>query len=156
MNISFHRSNGQGNLHSKMTNRIFSNSPSIVSRLISLSIIGQSLNVKVYQHYGVRLHVVWRTHKYGDSSERCMERYFFLYEELETFCRGLKSGALEGLYDCVFLGIYRFREGKVDICFKRPILQSEINIQSCLLKCYQEDLNLSPCKCPVSYSNWLE
>jgi len=156
MNTFFHRSNGQGNLHSKMTNRIFSNGPSIVSRLISRSITGQSLNLKVHEHYGLRLHLVWRTHKHDDSSERCMERYFFLYEELETFCRGLKFGAMEGLCDCVFMGLYRFLEGKADICFKRPILHSEINIPRSLLKCYQEDLSLSPCNCPVSSSHWLE
>ena len=85
-----------------------------------------------------------------------MERYFFLYKELETFCRGLKFGAMEGLCDCVFMRLYRFLEGKADICFKRPILQSEINIPRSLLTFYQEDLNLSPCNCPVSSSHWLE
>jgi len=139
-----------------MCNRVFSNSSSIVSRLISRSITEQSLKINVHQHFGLKLHLVWRTHRYDDSPERCKERCFLIYEELETFCKELKYGARVGLCDCVFIGVHWFLKGKVDICLKRPILQSELEIPRFWLKCYQECLSKSLCRCPVTSSHWLE
>ena len=156
MNARFQRSRGQGSLHSKMSTTISSNNPSIVLRLFSRSITGQNLNIKIHQHFGKTIHLVRKTldknlsnTTYHNPSERCMKSYFILYEELETFCRELKYGALQGLCDCVFPGLYRFLD-KITICFRRPLLLIEKDIPRCWIKCYQELLNLSPCKCPVS------
>jgi len=156
MNTRFQRSTGRGSLHSKMTTAVSSNNPSIVSRLFSRSITGRNLDIKIHQHFGKRIHLVWKTldksHSnttYRNPPERCMERYFILYKELENFCRELNYGALEGLCDCVFPGLYRFMDRKVNICFRWPTLQIEKDNPRCWIKCCQE-LNLSPCKCPVS------
>ena len=154
MNARFHRSTGQGSLHSKMSTTISSNNPSIFSRLFSRSVTGRNLNIQIHQHFSKTIHLVWKTldKSPNNPSERCMERYFILYEELENFCRQLKYGALEGLCDCVFPGLYKLLGTKVTICFRRPLLQIERDIPTCWLKCYQEFSELSPCECPVSSS----
>ena len=153
MNARFQRSTGQGSLHSKMSATISSNNPSIASRLFSPSVTGRNSNIQIHQHLGKTIHLVCKTldnTKHRNPSERCMERFFILYKELENFCRELKYGALEGLCDCVFPGLYRLLDTKVTICFRRLLLQIEREIPRCWLKCYQEFSDLSPCQCPVS------
>ena len=152
MNARFQRSIGQGSLHSKMSKKISSN-PSIASRLFSRSVTGRNLNIQIHQHFSKTIHLVWKTldnTKRRNPSERCMERFFILYEELENFCRELKYSALEGLRDCVFPGLCRLLDTKVTICFRRPLLQIERDFPRCWLKWYQEFFDLSPCECRVS------
>jgi len=126
MNAHFQRSTGQGRIHSKTSTTISSNNP-IVSRLFSRSITGRNLNIKIHQHFGKTIHLVWKPldKSPNNPSERCMERYFSLYEEIENFCWELKYGTLEGLCDCVFPGLYKLLDTKVTICFRRPLLQIE-------------------------------
>ena len=126
MNARFQRSTGQGSLHSKVSAKISSNNPSIVSRLFFRSVTGRNLNIQIHQHFGKNIHLVWKTldnTTHRNPSERCMERFFILYEEHENFCRELKYGALEGRCDCVFPGLYRLLDTKVSICFRLPLLQ---------------------------------
>jgi len=158
MNARFRRSTGQGSLHSKMSTAISSDNSSIVSRLFSRSVTGQNLNIQIHQHFAKSIHLIWKTHDKdpNNPSERCMERFFLLYEELENFCGELKYGALEGLCDCVFPGLYRLLGTKVTICFRRPVLQTERDFPRCWLKCYQEFSQHSPCECPVSSSELLQ
>ena len=124
MNARFRRSAGQGSLHSNVSTAISSNNSSIVSRLFSRSVTGQNLHIQIHQHFAKSLHLIWKTHATHPNipSESCIERYFLLYEEVETFCRELKFGALEGLCNCVFPVLYRLLGTKLqyvldDLCY---------------------------------------
>jgi hypothetical protein len=105
---SYRMSTGQGRPHLHSHHRI-SNLSSIVKRLASRSLTGRGLDIKVHQHYGFRLHLVWEWKRDAQNckpSESCFVRNFFDYKDLEKFCNELVNGGLEGLCDCVSEDIY--------------------------------------------------
>jgi hypothetical protein len=75
-----------------------------------------------------------------------------MYEDVEKFCAELKGGALEGPCDCVCEGVVQLLEEKVELCFRRPPLKSELDrsIPKSWIRTVQECEKLSPCHCPVS------
>jgi hypothetical protein len=70
---TYPKSDGQGKLHSH-SNHKFSNLSSIVKSLASRSLSGRGLDIKVHQHYGFWLHLLWkwkRNIKICKLSENC-------------------------------------------------------------------------------------
>jgi hypothetical protein len=125
---TYRKSNSQGKLHSHSHHRI-SNLSSIVERLVSWSLTGRGLDITVHQHYGFRLHLLWKCN--GKSCKRlesCFERHFFNYTDLKTFCSELTTGGLEGLCDCVSEDVCKFV--KVKACNRNPKTQSQKNLNA--------------------------
>jgi hypothetical protein len=135
---SYRKSTGQGRLHSHSYHRI-SNLSSIVKRLASRSLTGQGLGIKVHQHYGFRLHLVWewkrnikncssrfsfrrpfRPSASADQklyiSKYCFERNLFTYFDVWLLCSELVTGGLEGLCSCVSCVSDVYPEDKVENC----------------------------------------
>ena len=126
MNNFNHKGNGQGNLFSKMSHRLSTNGSSIVTRRASRSLTKRGLQIQVHQHFGYKLHLVWRGTRNGVSSELYGEDLPApKYEDVDKFCTELKNGALEGLCDCVSEGVAEFLEEKAKLCFMTPPLQPE-------------------------------
>ena len=48
----YHESDGQGKLHSHSHHRIYTG-------LSSRSLTGRGLDIKIHQHHGYRLHILW-------------------------------------------------------------------------------------------------
>jgi hypothetical protein len=91
---SFTRCSGRANHSSRLSANI---RPSIVQNLMSRSITGRGLGVKVH-HFGYMLHMVWNT---DVGWEMCFERGFLTYRG-----RGVLQPASLGtlhLCDCVSL-----------------------------------------------------
>ena len=84
-----------------MSHRVSTESSSFVTRLVSRSLTERGLQIRVPQHVRYELHLVWRGTGKHVSSERCIERVFLMYDDVERFCTELKNGALEGLCTCV-------------------------------------------------------
>jgi hypothetical protein len=101
------RSVGQGNLFS----RVPSYSPSIIIGLHSRNLTGRRLNLGVHQHLGYRLHLVWNSTKNGVTSGKAVERQFYTYKDVESFCTELTNGGSEGLCDCVGEGVIQDQAG---------------------------------------------
>jgi hypothetical protein len=144
------RSTGQGNLFS----RVPSYSPSIVIGLYSRAQTGWSLNINVHQHLGYRLHLVLNSTKNGVTSERSVERRFFMYEDVESFCTELTNGGSEGLCDCVGEVVL---PDKAYICFRASTL-SQKGIPSDTPKSWLKSLQESGrdkywCMCHVKSTN---
>ena len=102
---TYHRdasqSNGMGNPHSQLIQRVSSQRPSIVDRLAARSITAQSLQIRVHQHFGYRIHFEWNGGSSGNVSSRFMERRFMMHSDTQTFCIELCKKGL-GLCSCVY------------------------------------------------------
>jgi hypothetical protein len=107
------RSVGQANYRSKTD----SSGTSIVRRLASHSLAGQSLGIRIHQHMGFQLHLVWHvTDSNNYKSLRCIETVFLKYRDIHDFCMELKNGAFEGLCNCVCTRFLEWTEDKVEQC----------------------------------------
>jgi hypothetical protein len=145
---------GQGNLHSQ-SRHLISSSSSIVSRLVSHSITGRSLDLQVNQHNGYRLHLVWEHKRKGKTSKNCFERCFNNYSVIEGFCEELVNGMLESLCDCVSEGICSvLGEDKTEMCNRENYgfdSQKYLYI-SRREKSFMHELKQLKCGCPISSS----
>jgi hypothetical protein len=56
----FSESDAQAHSASRLLRTLSLASPSIIHRLRARSLAGQSLNIRVHQHYGYRLHATWK------------------------------------------------------------------------------------------------
>jgi len=75
-NRVYHIPRGQGKLFSNMCRSVSFNCASIVTKLISRSITERHLQVRVYQHFGQKLHLLWSVNNISISSQRCIQRTF--------------------------------------------------------------------------------
>jgi hypothetical protein len=112
------RSVGQGNLFS----RVPSYNPSIVIGLHSRTVTGRGLNLGVHQHLDYNLHLVWNSTKKGVTSERGVEKRFFTYEDVESFCTELTNAGVESLCDSVCEKVI---PDKANMCFRACTLSQK-------------------------------
>jgi hypothetical protein len=66
------RAGGVGRPHSLRARKISAHRPSIVDCLAARSVTGQSLDIRVHQHVGYRVHIDW------DNGSKAMERRFHM------------------------------------------------------------------------------
>jgi len=134
------RSVGQAIYRSKAD----SSRTSIVQRLASRTLAGQSLGIRIHQHIGFQLHLVWHIADSNNyKSLRCIERVFLKYKDIHDFCMELKNGAFEGLCNCVCTRFLEWTEDKVEQC------RMEEDIHSHFKKTYEPrswDRTLNPKK----------
>jgi hypothetical protein len=119
MKTNLQKSFGQGHQSSKLEHNIFkNNSSSIVSRLHSRTLTGRNLQIQIHQHFGYRLHMVWKTKNQKQSSERYLQRMITMTNEMDKFLQELISGGSENLCNCVGEKFPEILEGKVEKCFR--------------------------------------
>jgi len=95
------RSVGQGNIYSKLSQRITTDETSIIKRLTYPCLTGQDFQIQIHQHIWFELHLLWNVTSNVKKSSRCIEVTFSKYEELTDFCDKLTSETIEGMCDCV-------------------------------------------------------
>jgi hypothetical protein len=64
-------------------------------------------------------------HRPGVTLKGCMEIHFLFVRDIEKFCLELEKCAIEGLCTCVCTKITQLLEDKLNICERRPLLESE-------------------------------
>ena len=91
----------------------------------------------------------------------CIKRSFLWSEDLVKFCTELENGALVGLCDGVSEGLARLLQEKAEICFRRPLIQSQrdLFLPKWWIKELQELEGSYRCTCRVSslytlFWNW--
>jgi hypothetical protein len=153
---NFSASNGQGNRFSRTCHTLSTTNSSIIARLTSRSLCGQSLHIHVHQHFGFRLHLLWKCANNHATSEKCIERRFFTCNDIDTFCFQLRKGTLEGLCNCVWgrgRRILGFLKHKVHPCYNGPSLSFPMYCQPTgYIKHLQDYHNIYPCSCHVQKS----
>jgi len=148
------RSVGQGNLYSKLSQGI----TSIIKKLTSQSLTGQSLQIQIHNHIGLAVHLIWYVTSNDKNSSRCIERIFSHYMEQLDILNHIQSGAIERLCECVGVRILEWFKDKVEQCrIKVPI-----NLyfkRACDPRSWEATMHkmgkrgkLIQCSCPVSYS----
>jgi hypothetical protein len=135
-----------------MGRRVSAKGSSIITRLVSRSQTEPGLQIQVHQHFGYRLHLLWRGTKHEGSSEMCMEKIFLVSGDVQRFCTELEKGALEGLCSCAIAGVVQFMKEKGETCFIP--LPSEIDGCTCgaWIRDLQEHEDQYRCCCRVSSS----
>jgi hypothetical protein len=96
MKTEYVKSTGQGNLFSKLDPKIFENNTCIISRLQSRSLTGRNLQIKVHEHFGHWLYLLWQTKTCNVGSSRTIDYY-----ELLKFRDDLVLRGLENLCSCI-------------------------------------------------------
>ena len=91
---------GQGKLHTRSAPRVAGSS--IITRLASRSLTGQSLHIEVHEHYGFSFHLNWQFIRDGVSYETCMERKYVIFRDVNGCLDQLKRRPSEGLYSCIY------------------------------------------------------
>jgi len=119
------QSKGMGNPHSKLIQRVSSQSPSIVDRLAARSVTAHRLQILVHHHYGYRVHFEWNGGNSGNVSSRFMERLFFMYSDAQTFCIELCRKGLEGLCTFVYGDYHTFIPEKAPRCLRETFYPSQ-------------------------------
>ena len=101
----------------RMNRILYAINRSVITRLTSRSLSGQSRRIQAHHHFGFRLHLIWKCRREWNKKQKllirqemCIERKFLTDEDLER-------NTLEGLSSCVFLSWGSFRSWR-----KRPIL----------------------------------
>jgi hypothetical protein len=133
---------------------------SVIIRLTSRSLRGQSLRIQVHQHFSFRLHLIWQCRREWNKKQKllirqemCIERKFLTDDDIENFCYDLERNTLEGLSSCVCeLGLIPFLEEKTHRCYKRPSFPSqldEITTPKWKINLIQEHENKLRCTCRV-------
>jgi hypothetical protein len=103
------RASGLTRSHSLPILKISAKRPSIVDRLAARSVTEQSLEIRVHQHIGYRVHFVW-------VGGRSMERRFFTCSDAVTFCIELCKYGLEVLCSCLYGAYHSYIPGKAHYC----------------------------------------
>jgi hypothetical protein len=108
------RVGGVGRPHSSLTRKISAHRPSIENRLAARSVTGQSLDIRVHQHVGYRVHFEW------DKGSKAMERRFYMHSDAETFCTELWKFGLESLCTCVYGDYHSYIPENTPRCLRGP------------------------------------
>ena len=158
---TFHReasqSNGMGNPHSQLIQRVTSQRPSIVDRLAARSITARSLQIRVHQHFGYRIHFEWNGGSSGNVSSRFMERRFMMHSDTQTFCIQLCKKGLEGLCSCVYGNYHTGIPAKAPRCLRQPYYPTQKYLlkPKWWLKSLEDGEAENLCKCSISSSETL-
>ena len=91
-----------------------------------MSLTGHGLHIHIHQHLDLKLHLVWKNTKNGVTTDKCIERVFPMYEDVERFCTELMNGTLEILCNCVCEEVLQFLEDNVELRFRAPPSQSQM------------------------------
>ena len=110
----FSASEGQAHHSSRLNRKLYENNRSVINRLTSRSLSGQSIRIQVHHHFGFRLHLIWQCGREWNKKqkllirhEKCRERKFLTDDDVENFCYDLERNTLEGLGSCVCeLGLF--------------------------------------------------
>jgi hypothetical protein len=97
MKTNFVKITGQGNLSSRVGNKIFIKNTSIVSRLQSRTLTERGLQIKVHKHFGRYIHLIWQTKTCELGTTRMTNKF----NKMKKFCTELELGGLENLCSCV-------------------------------------------------------
>jgi len=146
------QSNGMGNPHSKLIQRVSSQRPSIVDPLAARLVTAQRLQILVHQHYDYRINFEWNGGNSGSVSSRFMERRFFMYSDTQTFCIELCRKGLEGLCTCVYGDNHTFIPDKTPRCLREPFYpwQKYFLKTKWWLKSSEEGEKENLCVCSIS------
>jgi len=145
------RSIGQGNFHSKFN----TDGTSIVKKLASRSLTGRDLQIKIHQHIGYRLHLLWNPTPNDERSKcMCIEKVFSMYNEVSDFCKTLTSkAAYEGVCNCACITVSEWFEDKIEPC--HATVTEQVFCHRSSLRTFQEyekDESF-PCNCRVTLSH---
>ena len=149
--MSLTRSIGQGHFHSKFN----PNGTSIIKKLASRSITGRGLQIKIHQHIGYRVHLLWDPNPNDERSTcMCIERVFSMYNEVSDFCNTLTSKAVfEGTCNCACITVSKQFEDKIEQCHAF-VTEPVFCHRSCLRTIQEYKKNKSfPCNCRVTSSH---
>jgi hypothetical protein len=149
---NFNESDGQAHSASCLLRTLSLRSPSIIHRLQVQSLTGQSLGIRVHQHYGYRLHATWNklpTKHQPHNYLRAIERRFPTYASMEPFCTGLQT--LEGLCTCITDRWYDTSLfDKSHFCSLKPCFPNqldELTTPAQLRRHFQEYCKFDRCTC---------
>jgi len=153
--MSLTRSIGQGHFNSKFN----PDGTSIIKKLASRSITGRGLQIKIHQHIGYRVHLLWDPTP-NDERSRCMciERVFSMYNEFSDFCKTLTSKAVfEGTCTCACIIVSEQFKDKIEPCYASVVKQSQKPIEPCprswLRTCQEMNKYSFRCNCRVTSSH---
>jgi hypothetical protein len=123
MNTTFRRIGGQGHLKSHSFHALSTaGATNIVRKLMTSSITGRLLPLRIHKYFGQRLHLVWNT-----ATNNCrMERVFLMVADMLAFCHQLTRGGAEGLCSCVSEELLQGFEDKFHLCLIAPPSDSEL------------------------------
>ena len=152
--MSLTRSIGQGNVYSKFNH----DGTSIVKRFASRSLTGRGLQIKIHQHIGYRLHLLWNPTNDETARSMCIERVFLMYHEVSDFLEKLTSKAFEGMCDCACINVSEWFEDKVEPCYVPVTRYSQKPIGDCHRSCLRtfqetEKYKCYRCNCRVTSSH---
>jgi hypothetical protein len=157
MNTTFRRSKGQGRLKFNSCHTLSTAGASNIVRMpMSRSVTGRQLPIRIHQHFGQRLHLVWHT---PTKTNYCMGRVFLMVADMLAFCHQLTRVGAQGLCSCVSEDILQGFEDKYNQCLTLPPSDSELGIVGALRtwrKCVQGSLHTPNCKCIVTSSYCIE
>ena len=162
-NTFFSASEGQAHHSSRLNRILYAIMSSVITRLTSRSLSGQSLRIQVHHNFGFRLHLTWQCGREWNKNqkllirrEKCIERKFLTDDDIENFCYEFERNTLEGLSSCVCeLGLVPFLEEKASPCYRRPSFPSqleEITTPRWYINLIQEHDNQLACTCRVHVS----
>jgi hypothetical protein len=162
MNNTFQRSKGQGHPGSHYCHTLSNAGVSnIVWMLMSRSVTGRQLPIRIHQHFVQRLHLVWHR---PTRTNHCVERVFFMVANVLAFCHQLTRGGTENLCTCVLCScvseeLLQFFEVKYDHCPILPPSDSELGTVGAPIswrKCVQESKHTPSCTCNVKSLHCLD
>jgi hypothetical protein len=118
---------------------------SIVDRLAARSATGQSLDIRVHQHIGYRVHFEW-------DGGRATERRSFMYSDAQTFCIEHCKCGLEGVWSCNYRDCHSFIPAKNHSLSTGTFLptQKYCEIPKWWIKSLKEMSDVDFCECNVS------
>jgi len=81
------------------------------------ALTGRGLQIKIHQHIGYILHLLWDSTSNDERSRyMCIERVFSMYHEVSDFCVTLTSKAFDGVCNCACINVSEWFEDKIDPC----------------------------------------
>jgi hypothetical protein len=148
---TFRTSLGQGHHRFRPANKLHNDStPSVVRMLLSRTLTGRHTPIRVHQHFGQRLHIVWT----GPDNKKkyCMGHFFWFISELMNFCHQITRGGSVNIAFCVPCP-HEIEGLKVYECRVHPPtneLLGVINADLAWRKCEQEARFVCYCGCNVA------
>ena len=113
---------GQGKPRARSGPRMTGGSSSILTRLASRSLTGQSLRIEIHQHYGFSFHLNWEFIRDGVALETCMEREYLVYRDVRRCLEQLKRRPIEGVHSCLYMAE---EDNEAEQCFRTTPIRSD-------------------------------
>ena len=121
---------------------------SLLGRLFDRTITGQHLNLQIHQHYGERLHVLWKTN--SKDSERCFERHFEWTCDLDWLRKDFSAHPIPGTCTCIVDNPKVLLQ--CIVCDRPVSMPTRIQLCGWVLRAHQEMDPACKCRCPVTSS----